>query len=215
MTTPPADVPWARPELPGRLSVEETARRIGCYRWLEMRLFEILGGWVGRCPEPEIKQQLAIHCYQHAFHAELWLRRLPELREIDPERLTAPPNASFEQFVTALEAGSPGPDPDDSVDTLDRLAGFYRVLMPHLVAVYSYHRNLAATVTDGPTIRALDLCLFDDQDAWREGEMMVQYLVRSSDDVRRAASRQADLGQLLLESGGVSGPGSAGILKAS
>ena len=40
----PAFAPWDRRELPGLFSVEETARRVGNYKWAEMRLFEALGG---------------------------------------------------------------------------------------------------------------------------------------------------------------------------
>ena len=38
--------PWDRRELPGLFPVEESARRVGNYKWTEMRLFEVLGGWV-------------------------------------------------------------------------------------------------------------------------------------------------------------------------
>src|SRR5206468_11298098 len=41
----PAFAPWDRRELPGAFAVDETARRVGNYKWVEMRLFEALGGW--------------------------------------------------------------------------------------------------------------------------------------------------------------------------
>ena len=81
--------PWDRRELPGIFSVEESARRVGNYKWIEMRLFEVLGGWVATVPELDVKLRLGTHCYHHAWHAELWHKRLPELREMNPERLTA------------------------------------------------------------------------------------------------------------------------------
>ena len=82
--------PWDRRELPGIFTVEESARRVGNYKWIEMRLFEVLGGWVATVPELDVKLRLGTHCYHHAWHAELWHKRLPELREMNPERLTAP-----------------------------------------------------------------------------------------------------------------------------
>ena len=39
-----AFAPWDRRELPGSFTVEETAKRVGHYKWIEMRLFEVLGG---------------------------------------------------------------------------------------------------------------------------------------------------------------------------
>ena len=47
--------PWDRRDLPGLFSVEETARRVGNYKWAEMRLFEVLGGWVATVPELDVK----------------------------------------------------------------------------------------------------------------------------------------------------------------
>ena len=35
--------PWDRRQLPGLFDVEETARRVGNYKWAEMKLFEALG----------------------------------------------------------------------------------------------------------------------------------------------------------------------------
>jgi hypothetical protein len=40
----PAFAPWDRRELPGLFGVVESARRVGNYKWIEMRLFEALGG---------------------------------------------------------------------------------------------------------------------------------------------------------------------------
>ena len=73
--------PWDRRQLPGLFDVEETARRVGNYKWAEMKLFEALGGWVATVPELDVKMRLGTHCYHHAWHAELWHKRLPELRE--------------------------------------------------------------------------------------------------------------------------------------
>ena len=75
--------PWDRREIPGKFSVEETATRVGHYKWLEMRVFELMGGWVATVPELDIKLRLGTHCYHHAFHSELWHKRLPELREMN------------------------------------------------------------------------------------------------------------------------------------
>ena len=64
---------------PGLFTVEESAARVGHYKWIEMRLFEVLGGWVATVPELDVKMRLGTHTYHHAWHAELWHKRLPEL----------------------------------------------------------------------------------------------------------------------------------------
>src|SRR6476660_6881402 len=94
--------PWDRRELPGSFDVEESARRVGNYKWIEMHLFEALGGWVATVPELDGKRRLGTHCYHHAWHAELWHKRLPELREMNPDRLTVPPNYELVTFVDAI-----------------------------------------------------------------------------------------------------------------
>ena len=60
--------PWDRRQLPGTFDVEETARRVGNYKWAEMKLFEALGGWVATVPELDVKMRLGTHCYHHALH---------------------------------------------------------------------------------------------------------------------------------------------------
>src|SRR6266851_7273054 len=200
----PAFAPWDRRELPGSFTVEETARRVGHYKWVEMRLFEVLGGWVATVPELDVKMRLGTHCYKHAWHAELWHKRLPELREMNPERLTAPANDDVVAFMDALTAPE-GPD-----QTIEKLVGVYRVLIPHKIAAYTYHLNNTSTITDAPTMRSLRLALHDEYEDWRDGEMLIESLIESEDDVQRAARRQSELELLIVQAGGIVGPGSIG-----
>ena len=151
-----AFAPWDRRELPGLFGVEETARRVGNYKWLEMRLFEALGGWVATVPELDVKLVLGRHCYHHAWHSELWEKRLPELREMKTERLTLPPNDEMVAFVDALR------DPEAPELTIEKLVGVYRVLLPRMIAAYTFHRNATSKITDAPTIRSLGFILQDD-----------------------------------------------------
>ncbi len=116
--------PWDRRELPGAFDVEESARRVGNYKWVEMKLFEALGGWVATVPELDVKMRLGTHCYHHAWHAELWHKRLPELREMNPDRLTQPANDALVAFMDAMT------EPEAPELTIEKLVGVYRVLDP-------------------------------------------------------------------------------------
>jgi len=207
-TARPAFAPWDRRELPGIFTVEETARRVGNYKWAEMRLFEALGGWVATVPELDVKLVLGRHTYHHAWHAELWDKRLPELREMNTNRLTQPPNPAFEAFMESVR------DPEAPELTIEKLVGVYRVLIPRLIAVYTYHLNGTSTITDAPTIRSLNFVLQDDFEDWRDGEMLLQSLIDTPAKAERAAARQLELEKLYLESGGIAGPGSLGELVA-
>src|SRR6266849_8090763 len=199
-----AFAPWDRRELPGAFTVEETAGRVGQYKWIEMRLFEALGGWVATVPELDVKMRLGTHCYKHAWHAELWHKRLPELREMNPERLTAPANDDVVAFMDALTA------PERTDQTIEKLVGVYRVLIPHKIAAYTYHLNNTSTITDAPTIRSLKFVLQDELDDWRDGEMMLQSLLVKPEDTARASAHQGRLECLIVEAGGIAGPGSLG-----
>ncbi len=196
--------PWDRRELPGAFTVEDSARRVGHYKWIEMRLFEALGGWVATVPELDVKMRLGTHTYHHAWHAELWHKRLPELREMNPERLTVPPNDELVAFVDALT------EPEAPELTLEKLVGVYRVLIPRKIAAYTYHLNATSTITDAPTIRSLKFILQDEMEDWRDGEMMIQSPTEGLAEVKRAADRQAALEVLIDAAGGIAGPGSIG-----
>ena len=197
--------PWDRRELPGLFDVEESARRIGNYLWAEMKLFEALGGWVATVPELDVKMRLGTHCYKHAWHAELWHKRLPELREMNPDRLTKPANDDLVRFVEAMT------EPEGPDMTLEKLVGVYRVYIPRFVAAYTFHKNNTSQITDAPTIRSLNFVLQDEMDDWREGEMMIQSLIETPADVARAAAHQQRLEALMVVAGGVAGPNSIGM----
>ena len=197
--------PWDRRELAGAFDVAESARRVGNYKWVEMKLFEALGGWIATVPELDVKMRLGTQCYKHAWHAELWHKRLPELREMNPDRLTLPANDAMVRFMAAMT------EPEAPELTIEKLVGVYRVLIPHKIAAYTYHLNNTSEITDAPTIRSLKFALGDEFDDWRDGELLLQSLIDTPDAVRRAAARHGELELLMVEAGGITGPGSIGF----
>jgi len=196
--------PWDRRDLPGAFDVDETARRVGHYAWVETKLFEALGGWVATVPELDVKLRLGTHTFHHAWHADLFRKRLPELREMKPERLTLAPNPELEAFVEALT------EPESPELTIEKLVGVYRVLIPHKIAAYTYQMNNTSRITDAPTIRILNFILQDEFDDWRDGEMLIQSLLRSPEDAARAAAHQGRLEAMIVAAGGIAGPGTIG-----
>ncbi len=196
--------PWDRRELPGLFDVDESARRIGHYRWVETKLFEALGGWVATVPEMDVKLRLGTHTYHHAWHAELWTKRLPELRQMNPDKLTGPPNDELVAFMDQMT------EPEAAEQTIEKLVGVYRVLIPRKIAAYTYHLHATSRITDAPTIRSLGFILGDEHDDWRDGEMLLQSLITTPEEARRAADHQAALEAVMVAAGGVAGPGSIG-----
>jgi hypothetical protein len=181
------------------LTLEEAGRLAGRHRWVEMRLFETLGGWVQTVPELEVKLRIGADAPHHAWHAELWWERLPELAGVDRGELTAPFGAAAAVMDAVGEPGGPG-------QTIEKLVGVYRLVVPRIVAAYTTHLRQASTVSDGPTIRCLRLILRDELEDWREGELLIQSLLTDEVAVRRAAAHQARLEGLLVQAGGITGP---------
>ena len=101
-------------------------------------------------------------------------------------------------------------EPEAPELTIEKLVGVYRVLIPRKIAAYTFHLNATSRITDAPTMRSLKFILQDEFDDWREGEMLLQSLISTPEEVDRAASRQRELEQLMLAAGGITGPGSIG-----
>jgi hypothetical protein len=112
-----------------------------------------------------------------------------------------------DELVTFMDAVTEPEGPDR---TIEKLVGVYRVLIPHKIAAYTYHLNNTSRITDAPTIRSLTFILQDEFEDWRDGEMLIQSLMRSPEDVQRATERQGRLEQLMFAAGGIAGPGSIG-----
>src|SRR5215467_9085989 len=182
--------------LAGHLSVDESARRIRQYRWLEERLMRILGGWIALTPELPVKLLFGRHVWDCAQHADLWGRRLPELRA--PAQQSEPPNAEFGAFMNRLESRERPPE------TVERLVGVYRVLKPHLIATYTAHLAAANPVYEPPTRRILERCVAEERRHVAAAAIVLDRLL-DGDGKRRADAWQTELQRALAAAGGVTG----------
>jgi hypothetical protein len=177
-----------RPSLP--LSV--TASLVGGYRWIEQRLFELLGSRSAGAVHPELRVHLDGQSARHAWHASLWADRLPVRDGVSADDLTvAPPVAA--EVLAALDRTADGAVP--------LLAGLYRVVLPRLVTGYARHLRTAAPVADGPVIRALRLVMSDEVEDWHAGERLVQGLLTGPDEVASSSSACRELESILVDAG--------------
>jgi hypothetical protein len=189
--------PDAGRELEGHLGVEATARCVRHYRYAEERMMRILAGWIALTPELDAKLLMGRQVWDCAQHADLWGKRLPELRA--PRHLSEPPNETFVRFMDRLEAS------EAWEETLERLTGVYRVLKPHLIATYEAHLARANPVYEPPTRRILERCVGDERRHVTEGNQILDALVASESDRARVAAWEAALRALLKAAGGVTG----------
>lgn len=186
--------------LAGKVSVDDSAGRIRRYRWLEERLMRILGGWIALTPELPIKLLFGRHVWDCAQHADLWGRRLPELRS--PAHQGEPPSAQFARLVALVEGRQA------RHESVERVVAIYRILKPHLVTAYEAHLGEANPVYEPPTRRILGRCLEEERRHVAAGAVIVDRLTGSAR--ARAVEWERELGEQLAQAGGLGGlPGPA------
>jgi hypothetical protein len=193
--------------LAGHFSVDDSARRIRNYRYAEERMLRALGGWIALTPELPAKLLFGRHVWDCAQHADLWGKRLPELRA--PAQQSEPANDRMVKFADLLESAE-GPR-----DTLERIAGVYRVLKPHLVTVYARHLASANPVYEPPTRRILERCVEEERRHAAAGAIVLARLSRDDAARQRATVWEQRLLALLAEAGGVTGDVPAPLIDAA
>jgi hypothetical protein len=195
--------PWDDPltgSAPDALTLVESARMIGGYRWVEFRMFEVLGGWVANESQPEARLMFDVESRNHAWHAQLWADRLPAVEGVvDPDLMSTPPGEGTEELFATL-GGVRGSEPGGG-GTLLRLVGLARVVLPRLACGYALHLRKAVSVSDSAVIRALRLALRDETEAWQTTEGMVQSLIRRPHDVEVVTAHQQRLEALVAGMG--------------
>ena len=133
-----------RREFGGRFSVTENSRRLANYRYLEVQLMEMLGGWSQTTPPLALKAAFGYHVYDHAQAADLLGERLVQLRSWSNRAEPATEEfAHLCEYIWNLESVS------------DRLVAVYRVLEPHLGSTYVDHADATDPLVDTPTVRLL------------------------------------------------------------
>jgi hypothetical protein len=157
--------------LAGHASVDASAGRISHYRWLEERLLRLLAGWIALTPELPVKLLFGRHVWDCAQHADLWGRRLPELRA-PAQRGTAPSEgfAHLVELVDGLQARH---------ESIARVVSVYRVLKPHLIAAYESHLAESNPIYESPTRRILVRCLEDERRHVAAGAVVLSRLAAS------------------------------------
>ena len=193
----------------GAFTLQDSARRLGNYRWFELRMFEVVGSWTATVPVLAAKALFGATAPHFAWHGELLGDRLPELRDMTPQNLTVPANEQLVTFVDAL--ATPATPATDAA--IEQLVGLYRVVLPHLIATYSHHLDRCTPLADATVIRWLGIIVDDHVADWRRGNLLLQTLLHGDSDsdsdsaVRRAAMQHERLERLLIASSGVAGTG--------
>lgn len=181
----------------GFFGILDNARRIGRYVWAEGRLHDVLADWVTVSPEPKVAAMFGRHVHLHAWHAKLWRKRLPELWDRDTSDLIGPTDEAvttlFDELAGLRDAGR----------SLERVVAHYKVIVPHLLAAYGEHLEMADPLTDSPTVRTLQFVIDDCTACWNDGDELLRTMVTSAQDGERGATAARHFEELVSVAGGL------------
>lgn len=158
----------------------------------------LMGGWIALTPELDAKLLFGRHVWDCAQHADLWGRRLPELRSAAQQ--SEPANdkvVALMSIVSSVEGAG---------ETIERLTAIYRVLKPHLATAYERHLAVANPVYEPPTRRILARCVEEERRHAAAGALVLGRLTTSDPALEvRAKAWERRLLDALTDAGGVTG----------
>ena len=135
----------------GKFGVDENARRLLRYFYLERRLGQALGSWTLTIPDFEVKLETGRHIFWHYDAARRLRERLFEqemrLPQIDGFR-----DAEIDRFFDEMLSAE---------DTPELLVGIHQVVGKALALAYRHHCDDTCPITDTPTIRMFKQILLD------------------------------------------------------
>ncbi len=181
------------------LTLEQSAAVAGHARWLETRLFEVLGSWVAVEPDAAVKVLWSTLSRRHAAHAAGWHDRQPRVAHLDPETLTVAAGANVASLVAALGALV------QAGETVSRLVAVARVVEPRLLAAYRARAEQAHPLADGPTVRWTAVLLADGEAALTDAGTLLDARLQTTADVDAAESDAAALAALVPGHGDILG----------
>lgn len=132
------------------MKVNERADHVATFRWIEVRLMEMLAAWVPTTPEMEVKLVFGAHIWDTAQHADVLGKRVAELRL--PIHTSLPPCSEYQQLLDEIAV---------TEETNKRVACLYDVLFPDLEIRYRRYLDHVDQLLDGPTVRVIDRILYD------------------------------------------------------
>jgi len=132
------------------LSVTDRVCTIATFRFIEVRLMELLARWTPTTPEMEAKIVFGRHIWLHAQHADILGKRTFELRR--PEHYTLRAANEYVQLLDDVAA----------VRTTDeRISAFYDGILPGLHRRYADYVGITDSILDEPSIVLVERIMSD------------------------------------------------------
>jgi hypothetical protein len=133
-----------------KLSVHDRAAALATFRFVEVKLMEIVAFWTPTTPEMEVKVMFGRHIWEFAQHADALGKRTFELRQ--PEHYTLAATEAYTSLLTDVKG---------EATTAGRLAGLYDVVLPGLITRYSDYLASTDALLDQPSLVIIERILAD------------------------------------------------------
>jgi hypothetical protein len=158
-----------------RFTVRENAERLANYRFTEIEIMEMIGGWSVSVSEMPVKINFGYRMWEQAQSADELGKRMVEFQM--NLKKTHAPNDDFVRLCEEIWSAQ---------DTLQRLVAICRVLKPHLLTHYVYHLEATDALADNPTQRILQPIIERAKGQIEWGQGMIENLADSPAKRRNA-----------------------------
>jgi hypothetical protein len=143
------------------LTVKQRGRHIATFRFVQVRLMEILAAWVPSTPEMEAKLLFGPHVWDAAQGADALGKRAHELRL--PLQHSLAPAPAYLEWLGDLAAVS---------GAARRIGVLYDVVLPRLAARYRRYLERTDTLMDAPSVRVIEAILGASERMIREADKL-------------------------------------------
>ena len=123
------------------LTVNDRSRTVATFRFIEVKLMELVAAWTPITPEMEAKVMFGRHIWDFAQHADALGKRTFELRQ--KEHYTLPADSAYVALLNRV-ASLQG--------TTERISALYDAVLPGLVHRYETYISETDPILDEPTV---------------------------------------------------------------
>jgi hypothetical protein len=165
------------------LNVKQRGDHVATFRWIEVRLMEMLAAWVPTTPEMEVKLVFGAHIWEAAQQADALGKRTNELRL--PLHDSLQPAPAYVELLAEVAR---------ITDTAKRIAAFYDCIVPGMDERFRRYLERVDNLLDGPTVRIIERILGDTARMMAESRKLREELpaVKSVDPAWLQGLREKD-----------------------
>jgi hypothetical protein len=132
------------------MTVNDRARAVATFRFIEVKLMELVAAWTPITPEMEAKVMFGRHIWDFAQHADALGKRTFELRQ--KEHFTVPADAGYVALLNRVS---------QMEGTQQRISALYETVLPGLVRRYEAYVHGTDPILDEPTVIIMERIVAD------------------------------------------------------